>query len=244
MSDAVEVRMKALRAKVDAKRLLNSLPAPAGNKRKLEVVALQDGAANSFASPGPVPGSASGSSGAAPEQPTPAGEKEGPPVEEGSGSPSQLQAEVAAVRPPQGESSSGTLPIHSVKDDLIFKLTDELPLKIMDGTTKQGRWASVRSLLVGMDLADWPEDSSPPLRTLCVHYLFQLRGSAHLVWLDKEKKFTVTEFAPSRLNPPTPWSVTYVGNVSPPTPEYVDDAVPSNESGDVASSVPVPQTTA
>ena len=234
----VELRMMAVRAKAEAQKLLKSMPAP-GNKRKVEEAALPGGTSNPFASPVPVLGSTSVSSEAAPEQPVPAGDKEEPPVEEVSGSPSQVQAEATAVHPPQSSPST----IHSVKDDLIFKLTDELPLKIMDGTTKQGKWASIYALLVAMNLADWPEDASPPSRTVCVHYLFQLRGFARLIWWDKEKKFTVAEFAPSKLNPPTPWSVTHAGTVQPPAPGHADDAGSSNEPGDVTSSVPVQQTT-
>lgn len=129
------------------------------------------------------------------------------------------------------------------KDGLIFKLTDDLTIKLMSGTTKQGK--KIHALLGLMGAADWPEGALPE-RNLCVCYLTLLRGVATVGWSEVDKKFTLDGYVPSVLNPPTPWSSSVDGEVGAAAGSEADaDAGGGGDlkaGGGAPSTAPEPQT--
>ena len=104
-----------------------------------------------------------------------------------------------------GSAVAASLSSSSVSEaDFIFKPADDLVVKLMDSRTKQGNHSAILVLLEQLGAADWPLND-PPDKNLCVAYLLQLRGVAQVSWSDSEKKFSVSAYSPSELNPATPW---------------------------------------
>ena len=155
-----------------------------------------------------------GANGVVPATPQPgvSGPKEAePPTGDASGKaevtetpPEQSTANISKGAASGASNDSGSC-VSTEPDGLIFKLTDDLTIKLMSGTTKQGNINAIRSLLELLGAADWPEED-PPQRALCVHHLTLLRGIATVRWSEADKRFTLDGYTPSALNPSTPWS--------------------------------------
>ena len=131
----------------------------------------------------------------------------------------------AAVAAPISSSSSSV-------DDFIFKHSDDLVAKLMDGRNVQGKLPAILQLLELLEHAGWPKGQQPD-RNLCLAYLLQLRGVATVSWSDSDKKFSVSDYIPSALNEEPSWAAP--GAPLEVASESGDAKADDAKSGDAAS---------
>ena len=142
---------------------------------------------------------------------------------------------------PTVASGSGLVPVlatsepssSSSEDGFIFKPTDDLIDKMLDGRNLQGRYTTVLALVELLGAADYPPQD-PPSKIVCILFFMQLRGVGTVGWSATDKKFFVDGYTPSKLNPATPWAATLVPGDPPPESgsDKPVDAVPGKASSD------------
>ena len=177
---SIEERLAAARAVASAAKLAAQRRANGGQ---------HENGASSFASPFVDGGEAATKRLRSADQPEPS---------TASGSSGGTGATAAPVAAPFASHSSSV-------DGFLFKHSDDLVAKFMDGRTKHGNHAAILALLESLGAAGWPQNDQPD-RNLCIAYLLQLRGVGKVSWSDSEKKFSVTDYTPSLLNSLPSWA--------------------------------------